>query len=268
MAAVASLGRHVSRQTYHHRAAACRAFASTSSNRAPAPEGINVQAAKRALASAQAVCFDVDSTVCTEEGIDVLAGFCGAAEAVAEMTKKAMGGNMLFQDAIRMRLELMRPSTAIVERCLREHPPQLSPGMADLAAALHERGTDVYLVSGGFRSMIYPVAKVLGIPESRVYANTIMYNADGSYQGFDEQEPTSRDGGKPAVVKALKAQHGYAPVVMVGDGVTDMQARPPAEAFIGYGGVAVRDAVRRGADWYVYDFQDMIEVVRGGAPRQ
>jgi soluble P-type ATPase len=70
-------------------------------------------------------------------------------------------------------------------------------------------------------------------------------------------------------VKALKAKHGYKAVVMVGDGATDMQARPPAEAFIGYGGVAVRDAVRKGADWYVYDFKDMIEVVKAGAvPRQ
>lgn len=59
-----------------------------------------------------------------------------------------------------MRLELMKPSTQIVAKCLKEHPPQLSPGMADLAKALHARGTVVYLVSGGFRSMIYPVAKV------------------------------------------------------------------------------------------------------------
>lgn len=36
----------------------------------------------------QAVCFDVDSTVIAEEGIDVLADFCGAAKAVAELTNR------------------------------------------------------------------------------------------------------------------------------------------------------------------------------------
>jgi phosphoserine phosphatase len=45
---------------------------------------------------------------------------------------------------------------------------------------------------------------------------------------------------------------------MFGDGATDMQARPPAEAFIGYGGVVVRDAVKIGADWFIMDFSEII----------
>lgn len=40
------------------------------------------------LRRADAVCFDVDSTVCIDEGIDELADFCGAGEAVAELTKR------------------------------------------------------------------------------------------------------------------------------------------------------------------------------------
>ena len=40
------------------------------------------------LLHADAVCFDVDSTVITEEGIDVLAEFNGAGAAVAEWTRK------------------------------------------------------------------------------------------------------------------------------------------------------------------------------------
>lgn len=38
--------------------------------------------------NADAVCFDVDSTVCLDEGIDELADFCGAGKAVAEWTAK------------------------------------------------------------------------------------------------------------------------------------------------------------------------------------
>jgi len=40
------------------------------------------------LRSADAVCFDVDSTVILDEGIDELADFCGAGKAVAEWTAK------------------------------------------------------------------------------------------------------------------------------------------------------------------------------------
>ena len=48
--------------------------------------------------------------------------------------------------------------------------------------------------------MIEPVAEILGIPKERIYANSVLFEADGSYSGFDDQEPTSRSGGKPEVV--------------------------------------------------------------------
>ena len=47
---------------------------------------------------------------------------------------------------------------------------------------------------------------------------------------------------------------GHKSVVMIGDGVTDMQAKPPAALFIGFGGVIVREKVRDGADWFISDF--------------
>lgn len=102
--------------------------------------------------------------------------------------------------------------------------------------------------------MIEPVAKKLKIPSYRIYANNLQFNEDGSFKGFDPTEPTSRDGGKPAVMKRLIDAHGYKPIIMVGDGVTDMQARPPADLFIGYGGIVEREKVRDGADWYLKNF--------------
>lgn len=51
--------------------------------------------------------------------------------------------------------------------------------------------------------------------------------------GFDEKEPTSRAGGKAKVVGMLKEKNSYNPIFVIGDGATDMEARPPADAFIG-----------------------------------
>ena len=48
-------------------------------------------------------------------------------------------------------------------------------GVAELISLLHQRGTFVFLVSGGFRAIIHPIAKSLGIPVERVYANTIRF---------------------------------------------------------------------------------------------
>ena len=61
----------------------------------------------------------------------------------------------------------------------------------------------------------------------------INYVIVGEFAGFDENEPTSRDGGKGEVIKILKEKHGYSNVVLIGDGATDLEACPPADAFIG-----------------------------------
>eukprot|EP01026_Neomeris_dumetosa_P041227 TRINITY_DN34142_c0_g1_i1.p3 TRINITY_DN34142_c0_g1~~TRINITY_DN34142_c0_g1_i1.p3 ORF type:complete len:123 (-),score=19.17 TRINITY_DN34142_c0_g1_i1:10-378(-) len=66
--------------------------------------------------SAKAVCFDVDSSLCTDESIDEIAAFLGVGDVVKELTAKAMGGSVKFQDALAMRLNAMKPSLADIER--------------------------------------------------------------------------------------------------------------------------------------------------------
>jgi phosphoserine phosphatase len=110
--------------------------------------------------------------------------------------------------------------------------------------------------------MIEPIAKTLCVAKSNIVANTIFFNDDGNYSGFDRNEPTSKDMGKPKAIQQIKDQYGYQTIVMVGDGATDAQAKPPADAFIGFGGVIVREAVKKKACWYVMDFDIMIEVLQ------
>lgn len=207
--------------------------------------------------TSDAVCFDVDSTVCCEEGIDVLAAHLGVGKEVANLTKNAMEGNLSYRDSLAARLELMKPSKSSVDKCIEEHPGQLSPGMSELVVKLHEKGKKVFLVSGGFKQLILPIAARLNIPADNVYANVLLFDGD-EYAGFDETQPTSKTGGKALVVQTLMEKYGLKRVIMVGDGATDMEARPPAAAFIGYGGVAVRASVKAGADLFVTDFQQLI----------
>merc|ERR1719460_3172301 len=137
----------------------------------------------------------------------------------------------------------------------------LTPGVKEFIAELHGQKKAVYFVSGGFRQMIEPIAAQCDVAKEDIYANTLLFADDGSFTGFLETEPTSRAGGKAKVVADLKAKHGYKTVVMVGDGATDMEARDiegGADAFIGFGGIAVREKVEKGADWFAKDFKDMI----------
>ena len=113
--------------------------------------------------------------------------------------------------------------------------------------------------------MIEPVAAQVGVGKERIFANTLLFGEDGSFTGHLESEPTSRAGGKAKVVADLKAAHGYTTVVMIGDGATDMEARDievGADAFIGFGGIAVREKVHAGADWFVTDFSDLVDTLK------
>ncbi|CAG9786880.1 unnamed protein product [Diatraea saccharalis] len=215
------------------------------------------QSVQELFRTADCVCFDVDSTVIQDEGIDELAKFCGKGDEVKRLTAEAMGGSMTFQEALKKRLDIIRPTVSQIREYIEKNPVHLTPGVSALVKELHERGVAVYLVSGGFRSLIEPVAELLNIPPSNIFANRLKFYFNGEYAGFDENEPTSRSGGKGLVVRRLKEAHGYQRLIMIGDGATDAEASPPADGFIGFGGNVVREEVRKRASWYVTDFQEL-----------
>jgi len=218
--------------------------------------------AKNIWRKAEAICFDVDSTVIQDEAIDELAKFCGKGDEVEELTREAMKGDMDFRQALALRLDLIRPSLSQLRNYILSSKQRLTPYVKELVHELHKREKEVYLVSGGFRSIIIPLAQELHIPTANVYANKLKFYYDGEYAGFDENQLTSRTGGKGSVVRNLKEKHGYETVVMVGDGITDWEASPPADLFIGFGGNAYRQEVKSKSKWYVTDFRDLINELR------
>jgi len=169
-----------------------------------------------------------------------------------------MNGTLNFRQALTERLRIIDPSLSMLEKFNSIHTFKTTPGIKDFINLLRLQGTDVFLVSGGFTQMIYPVAKSLDIPYTNVYANTILFDHVGYYTGFDTNAPTSYDGGKAETVRRLRLAAGNkGPWIMIGDGVTDLQARPPADIFIGYGGVITRESVKAGADIFITDFRQL-----------
>lgn len=80
----------------------------------------------------------------------------------------------------------------------------------------------------------------------------------GEYAGFDTNQPTSRTGGKGEAINIIRRTLDQnATITMIGDGATDLEASPPANHFIGYGGNVIRDEVRNRARYFVTDFQQL-----------
>lgn len=218
--------------------------------------------AKNIWRKAQAICFDVDSTVIQDEAIDELAKYCGKGEEVEMLTTQAMGGGMDFRQALALRLDLIRPTSTQMRNFIFHQKQRLTPYVKELIHELHKQEKEVYLISGGFREIIEPLCEDLNIPTANVYANKLKFFFDGEYAGFDEHQMTSRSGGKGAAVRELKEKYGYETVVMIGDGITDWEAAPPADLFIGFGGNAYRQIVKNKSKWYVTDFRDLVNELR------
>jgi phosphoserine phosphatase len=204
----------------------------------------------------------VDSTVIQEEAIDELAKFCGKGEEIQMLTREAMKGGMDFREALALRLDLIRPSSTQLRNFIYGQKPLLTPYIKELIYDLQKRDIEVYLISGGFRSIIEPLARDFNIPTANIYANKLKFYYDGEYAGFDENQLTSRSGGKGDAIRDLKEKYGYETVIMVGDGITDWEAAPPADLFIGFGGNAYRAEVKAKSKWYVTDFRDLINELR------
>lgn len=190
-----------------------------------------------------AVVFDCDSTLAAIEGIDELAG--PHAEAVRALTDRAMRGEIALEEVYGRRLELIRPTRAQVDALGEAYVRALVPDARETVAALLALGKTVRVVSGGLRPPVEAVSVALGLAASHVAAVGIDFGDDGAYRGFEATSPLARSGGKETVLRAWGLPR---PALLVGDGATDLEARPAVDAFAAYMGVAFRPAVAAGAD--------------------
>ena len=196
------------------------------------------------------VVFDCDSTLSAVEGIDFLAEKHGVKEEVEKLTHRAMNGHSNFADALALRLKLAQPKRDDLCWLGQEYIRRIVPGTKQLIAELQKMGKQVYIISGGFEAAIKVFAKYIGVDESHVFSNVLLFNRKGKYRGFDRNNPLSRNHGKKIVLRRL-ANMGS--TVFVGDGVTDLDAKDVVDLFVGFGGVKVRGEVKKEADIFIND---------------
>src|SRR5690625_7979387 len=101
--------------------------------------------------------MDVDSTFVTAEQIDLLADRAGSGAQVAEITERAMRGELDFAASLTERVATVEGLEVGVLDHVRA-PMELRPGAAELVAALQQPEWPVALVSGGFDEIVVPTA--------------------------------------------------------------------------------------------------------------
>lgn len=195
------------------------------------------------------ICFDCDSTLSAVEGIDELARQSGAFEQVADLTNQAMNGEIALEDVYGKRLQLIQPDQQAIDRLAELYLAHMVAGVIDVMETLQQAGKEIHIISGGIRQAILPLAQRLNISEDQVHAVDILFDQQGRYQGFDQQSPLARNGGKAEICRQIVPPGKSA--VMIGDGNTDLEVKQAGVTVIGFGGVVARGQVRQQADYFV-----------------
>ena len=163
---------------------------------------------------------DMDSTMITVECIDELADYAGLKAEVADITERAMQGELDFEAALDARVALLRGmDAAVIDRC-REERVRLMPGATTLVRTMRARGATCLLVSGGFTRFAEPVAAAIGF--DRALANELLIE-DGKLTGTVRRPIVGAAAKRDALTGAMATlglERGE--TMAIGDGANDI----------------------------------------------
>jgi len=218
-------------------------------------EGTEVEILPATRQRGKLLFLDCDSTLSTIEGIDELAHSRGPEVfgQVVELTNAAMNGQLPIGEVFPRRMELIRPDRGVCDAIAEQYVTHMVEGVPELIAEARERGWQPVILSGGFAPLIEPLARRLGI--EHVEAVPIHFDAEGGYAGYGSDYPTTRNHGKNEVIHEWKQAMLPEKVVMIGDGVSDLETADDVDLFVGFGGVVARDKVRAGCGHWLADMR-------------
>jgi phosphoserine phosphatase len=213
------------------------------------------------------VIFDCDSTLSTIEGIDELARMTGHEYDVATLTKRAMEGDVPLESVYGHRLVTVNPTQEQVRTIANHYRETVIPDAYEVIEALQALGTEVFIVSGGLIEPVQDFGGWLGVPRDHIYAVNMEYdqlagkwwrywalpggaNPRANYLAV-ELSPLTGTFGKNQIISQIRAQHPGR-VLMIGDGLSDLEAAVDVDLFVGFGGAVFRQRIANEAPVYIH----------------
>ena len=163
---------------------------------------------------------DMDSTMIEQECIDELADAVGIKPQIAEITERAMNGELDFEAALRTRVALLKGLDRAAIEAVRREKITFTPGGRALVQTMKAYGAYTALISGGFTFFADFFGKRIGFDEAT--ANTLEF--DGDVLTGTVAAPIVGKATKLARLKALVDERGIwmDETLAVGDGANDL----------------------------------------------
>lgn len=193
------------------------------------------------------VVLDCDSTTIQDEVIELLAESAGTRELVAEVTERAMRGELDFAESLRERVATLQgtPESVFEEVYRRVRP---TAGVQELIASIHARGGKVGVVSGGFHEVLDPLAADLRLDLWRANRLEVV---DGRLTGRVLGDIVDAQA-KAEALREWAAATGVplAATVAIGDGANDLKMMEIAGLSVAFN---AKPIVRERADVSIED---------------
>lgn len=194
--------------------------------------GVDVVVQPTARRAKRLLVADMDSTMITIECIDELADYAGIKPQIAEVTERAMRGELDFVAALDARVALLKGlHAAAIDACHAERV-RLMPGARTLVQTMRANGARCVLVSGGFTVFADRVATEIGF--DRALSNRLEFT-EGRLSGTVARPIVDAEAKRRTLLaesKALGLAHGE--TLAVGDGANDIPMIQAAGLGIAY----------------------------------
>ncbi|MDP6789468.1 MAG: HAD-IB family phosphatase [Candidatus Marinimicrobia bacterium] len=214
--------------------------------------------------------LDFDNTIVQGETMDDLARISLSnnpeREAVISEIKKTtalgMSGAMPFDESLSKRLALLHAHTSHLEKLVPSLKEKIDPSVIANIEFFKRHTDNIYIVSGGFKSVIDQVLEELPFYKDHIFGNAFTFDNDGWIIGADEENPLSQQHGKCILLESLNLGGSGA---IVGDGMSDaeLKLKGLADFFIAYTGHVEREPVIMHADETAASFDEVIHQIEG-----
>lgn len=209
--------------------------------------------------------IDFDSTFIKIESLDELLKICNnqnkkTIKKIEEITKMGMEGIISFEESLYERFKLLTINKNDIQNVIKSLNNNISESFIKNKEFIKKNRKKIFIISGGFVEIIYPVVSKFGIKKSNIFANNFKIDVDDNIIGYDRNNPLSKNKGKIEILKNLNLN---GKINVIGDGYTDYEIKKEgyADKFYLFIENIKRKNILDKADFLLKSLDDFIEII-------